>query len=257
MSSRKIQLCKCVNSCVKCNKNTHKHTEQQRGNQTELNPVIWNPSEFNYLVTLRVQQHTSSSSLHRSVSRIMAVPSARWPHAVFPGLLGNKGRKNPFYSITPAAPGHRANTKESGFIKTISARNEPNKLIYHQPSSERGGLQRHKGGWLVFWGAVERSFTWAQLLSKCVWVCVRRFCACVRLSGWIWRNLTATPMQSSRRDATLTAVCSCVFLCLCHCSWNLGEEGRGGNNTACQGIGIWGEGDTHRREGMEEGVKGR
>lgn len=54
----------------------------------------------------------------------MVVPSACWPHAVFPGLLGNKGRKPPFYSITPAAPSHRANTQESGFIKTISARNE-------------------------------------------------------------------------------------------------------------------------------------
>lgn len=66
----------------------------------------------------------------------MAVPSASWPHAVFPGLSGNKGRKTPFYSITPAALGHWANTKESGFIKTISARNEPYRLIYHRPCED-------------------------------------------------------------------------------------------------------------------------
>lgn len=74
----------------------------------------------------------------------MAVPSASWPHAVFPGLSGNKGRKTPFYSITPAALGHWANTKESGFIKTISARNEPNRLIYHQPCTEYERLRGHR-----------------------------------------------------------------------------------------------------------------
>lgn len=144
-----------------CKNKTKKNTERQR-RHTKLNytQLIWNPLEFNYLVTPRVQQHTGSSSLRRSVSRIMAVPSACWPHAVFPGLSGNKGRKTPFYSITLAALGHRANTKECGFIKTISARNEPNRLIHHQPWGARRG-------WLVFGGCgwVPRFSTWDRHLS--------------------------------------------------------------------------------------------
>lgn len=83
------------------------------------------------------------SSIHCGVSRIIAVPRPAWPHAVLPGLWGNRGRKPPLFSITPAVPDHRANTKESGFIKTISARKEPNRLIYQECWC--GGHRHNKG----------------------------------------------------------------------------------------------------------------
>lgn len=145
----------------------------------------------------------------------MAAPSARWPHAVFPGLSGNKGRKTPFYSITPAAPGHQANTKESGFIKTISVRKEPNKLIYHQPVSVR--TQRTGVHFQIQEdGHPSHGLQWDKPLffPQC-----RNFhtlrVAVLWQSGWIWRNLTATPTQSSRQNTTLTPVCSCVFPAVC------------------------------------------
>lgn len=185
----------------------------------------------------------------------MAVPSACWPHAVFPGLSGNKGRKTPFYSITPAALGHRANTKESGFIKTISARNQPNKLIYHQPCSEWEGLRRHRDR-LVFRGCgwfpdsvhkKDRHLSHGpHFYQMCVWSC----CACI--SEWVggfeetWQQL---PIQSSRQNATLTTVCTLVFFfcffvhhCLSQKHMKLGEGGRGGNMNAlpARRLGIWG-----------------
>lgn len=103
-SSRNLPLCECVNTCVKTEQKALAHSDKEDAPDSIKSSYIWKPLAFNYLVTLWVQKHTGSSSLHRSVSGIMAVPSACWPHVVFPGLSGNKGRKTPFYSITPAAP---------------------------------------------------------------------------------------------------------------------------------------------------------
>lgn len=126
----------------------------------------------------------------------MAVPSASWPHAVFPGLSGNKGRKTPFYSITPAALGHWANTKESGFIKTISARNEPNRLIYHQPCREYEELRGHRDtpvlrGYGCFPDSAHEGYRHlSQLMTRVYLAAAHAFLGWV---WWIWRNLTATP----------------------------------------------------------------
>lgn len=198
----------------------------------------------------------------------MAVPSACWPHAVFPGLSGNKGRKTPFYSITPAALGHRANTKESGFIKTISARNQPNKLIYHQPCSEWEGLRRHRDR-LVFRGcgwfpdSVHKKDRHLSPGPHFYQMCVCSCCACI--SEWVggfeetWQQL---PIQSSRQNATLTAVCTLVFFFVffhAPLSVSKAHETRGRRKrrkhecSACEAIGDLGRIHTREKKEWKEG----
>lgn len=190
----------------------------------------------------------------------MAIPSARWPHAVFPGLSGNKGRKPPFYSITLAAPGHRANTKESGFIKTISARNEPNRLIY-QPCRER-----ERGDWLVggfqTLKATQASFTWTQLLSTVLLHCWWGLCARIWVGGFeeTWQQLQYRPEgKKMQRWQLRVYVCFCAGLCMsASMQMKLVEDGRNINALPAR---PWGFGEGKKGEtnagGRKEWKEGR
>lgn len=186
----------------------------------------------------------------------MAIPSACWPHAVFPGLSGNKGRKPPFYSITLAAPGHRANTKESSFIKTISARNEPNRLIY-QPCRER-----ERGDWLVggfqTLKATQASFTWTQLLSTVLVHCWWGLCARIWVGGFeeTWQQLQYRPEGKKCSVDSCACMCVSVQQCLPRCKWNSWKKGE--TWMLC----LRGRGDLGRKKGGDkrrgkEGMKGR
>lgn len=81
-----------------------------------------------------------------------------------PGFVGKQEEKTPFYSITRAAPGHQANTKESGFIKTISAKSKPNRLIYLRLFGEWDREQEYECSIWVFKRKILLQYIYPYLL---------------------------------------------------------------------------------------------
>lgn len=121
-----------------CSKHTHTHTQgTKKTHLTELKPVIWNPFESNYPADPGSSRASAAPPGSTTVWREQwPSPRPADPMPCSRACRETRGETTPtntrFYSITLAALGQRANTKESGFIKTISARREPTRLIYHQ-----------------------------------------------------------------------------------------------------------------------------